>query len=118
ALVHMRLLLVPLDLVPEPDSLFYRCNVAEQMRVGYPESFEICDVSRLVEVFVERPPPSVNEVAANLAGKLLPQPVQSVQPKGNRLAIPGERQLERIVDLVVAVILLLLFLCLVLLYRR
>ena len=52
----------------------------------------------LIEMLVERPPAHVYEVSADLAAEFDAQTVQFVEPVGDRLAVPGERQFEGVVD--------------------
>ena len=53
---------------------------------------------RLIEMLVKRPPAHVHEIAADLARELDAQPMQFVQPVGDRFAVPCEGQLERVID--------------------
>ena len=46
----------------------------------------------------------VGRVAADLAFELLVEPVQLVEPVGDGLAVPAERQLERVVDVLVLLV--------------
>lgn len=55
-----------------------------------------------IEMLIKSPPTHIHEIPAYLAWKLDAQTMQLVKPIRNRLAIPGQWELERVVDLLVA----------------
>mmetsp|Transcript_106196 Transcript_106196/g.331284 ORF Transcript_106196/g.331284 Transcript_106196/m.331284 type:complete len:457 (-) Transcript_106196:65-1435(-) len=58
----------------------------------------------LLEVALERPPAPVGVVPADLALVLDAKAVQLVEPEGDRLAVPAQRQVQRVVDRPVLVV--------------
>ena len=66
--------------------------------------------NKRVRVGPPSPPTLVAEIAADLALEFHPETVQLVQPVGDGLAVPAEREVERVVDrpFLVALFLLLL----------
>ncbi|KAI6762676.1 hypothetical protein HG530_008656 [Fusarium avenaceum] len=106
SLVNAGSLLLLLNLIPQLKGLFDTNDISEQRCVGNAQTLETVDVSRFVEVLVECASAHVHEVSADLAGKLHTQTVKAVQPEGNRLAVPGKREFERVVDSLLAIFVL------------
>ncbi len=59
-------------------------------------------MSRLVEMLIERPSAHIYKIPADLAGELDAQAVEFVEPVWDGFAVPGEGELEGVVDFVVA----------------
>ena len=73
-------------------------DIFEVDGVGNFEAFHAVGVPPLLEVHLEGSSAPVAVVSANLALVLNAEPVQLVQPVGNRLAVPTKRQVFGIVD--------------------
>ena len=58
----------------------------------------------LPEVALELAPAAVRSAAADLAAELLVEPVELEEPVGDGLAVPAERELERVVDVLVVLV--------------
>ncbi len=85
------------------------CHAAGATRVGLQPCI-VCSQAKgrrkgaRLEVALKRAAAPVGRVAADLALELLVEPVQLVQPVRDRLAVPAQRQLQRVVDEVVLVV--------------
>lgn len=73
-------------------------DVLEVDRVGDLQALHPISVSPLLEVHLEGTSSPVAIVPANLAFVFDPQPVQFIEPVGNGLAVPTERQVLGIID--------------------
>ena len=84
-----------------------RTHLREGLRVWYVEAPHPVLMPELLEVPLVRAPAPVRVVTANLARKLQVQAVQFVQPIRDGFPVPAHWQLERVVNLLVLVVVLL-----------
>mmetsp|Transcript_12242 Transcript_12242/g.19680 ORF Transcript_12242/g.19680 Transcript_12242/m.19680 type:complete len:366 (-) Transcript_12242:130-1227(-) len=97
-----------LQLCVESLGVLNGCDVVEVLGVGDSQASHSVRMTPLLEVAVEGPAAHVGGAAADLALELHAQSVQLVQPVGDGLAVPAQRQVQRVVHgaLVVRVLLL------------
>jgi hypothetical protein len=88
---------LPHQLLVQGEGIVYGGNIFEVDGVGDLEALHAIGVPPLLKVHLEGPPPPVAKVPTNLALVLYSQSVQLVQPVGNGLAVPSERQVLRVV---------------------
>mmetsp|Transcript_43186 Transcript_43186/g.102478 ORF Transcript_43186/g.102478 Transcript_43186/m.102478 type:complete len:227 (-) Transcript_43186:974-1654(-) len=86
------------------ESVIYLCYLVEVLVVGDAERPHPVDVPPLLEVPLKGAAAPVGRVAADLALELLVEAMELVQPVGDRLAVPAQRQLEGVVDVLVLLV--------------
>ena len=84
-----------------------KTHLSESLRVGYVQAPHPVLMPELFKVPLVRAPAPVRVVTANLARELQVQAVQFVQPIRNGFPVPAHWQLERVVNLLVLVVVLL-----------
>lgn len=88
--------------------IFDERNVMKVPRIRNAKCPHAVGVSRFLEMPIERLPAHVDIVAAYFAGIFDAKTMQFVKPVRDRFAIPAKRKLQRVVDLLLGFLLLLL----------
>jgi hypothetical protein len=89
---------LPHEFLMECECVIDGGDILEVDGVRYFEALHAVGVAPLLEVHLEGPPSPVAVVAADLALVLDAQSVQLVQPVRDRLPVPSQRQVLRVVD--------------------
>ena len=75
-----------------------RGNISEMNSIGDLEAPHSISMPPFLEVHFESPAAPVRIITANLAFVLYPESMQFVQPVWNRLPVPAQRQVLRVVN--------------------
>ena len=91
------------------NSFLNRRDFLEQWSVGYSKTFQPVNMSRFAKMLFKGLATCVDHVAAYLTRVFLAETVEFVKPEGDGFAVPSEGEFKRVVDVIVALAVFLLF---------